>query len=226
VTLRTKLSLVLSALLVMSIGLTGGILIYESAESTRQHLTREHQLLAENRAFALRDNLAILESELERLALLPQIDLSDQDFAPEARLLQDAHRDSVLYNTAVLLVSRDGDCVGAVPDDPEWKKRHFGGLPWFRAAKTGGSDVVFHRADDTAFGHTLNIIQPIVRRRQFVGALIGVIALDHANIIVPALRENLPPSTEAVLIDGNGAVLVVCGTVSTRAIARSWRLHA
>jgi len=217
VTLRAKLSLVLSALLVMSIGLTGGILIYESAASTRDHLTREHQLLAENRAFALRDNLAILEGELERLALRPQIDLSDEDFAPEAQLLQDAHHDSVLYNTAVLLLSREGACVGAVPDQSAWKSRHFGDLPWFQAVSTGGSDVVFQLSEDATFGRTLTIIQPIVRRRKFVGALLGVIALDHANIIVPALRENLPPATEAVLIDGRGGVVVAAGESSAPA---------
>ena len=38
----------------------------------RRELTTEHQLFAENRAFALRDNFQILEEELKRLALLPR----------------------------------------------------------------------------------------------------------------------------------------------------------
>jgi len=206
-TLRTKLSLVLSVLLVLSIGLTGAILIYQSAQNAREHLTRGHQLLAENRAFALRDNLEILEGELARLALSPLVDLTDQNPAPEAKLLEDTHHHSVLYNTAVLLVSADGDCVGAVPDRPEFKNRRFGGLPWFESIKRGGSEVLFRVADDPVVGRTVDIVQPLVRKRGFVGALIGIIALDQANIIVPSLRDNLPPHTEAVLFAKGGRVI-------------------
>jgi signal transduction histidine kinase len=206
-TLRAKLSLVLCVLLVFSIGVTGAILIYQSAQNAREHVTREHQLLAETRAFALRDNLEILEGELARLALSPQVDLTDQDSSPETQLLTDTHRESVLYNTAVLLVSADGDCIGAVPDRPEFKNRKFGGLPWFQDVKAAGLDVRFHVADDPPAGRTVNIVQPIVRRHKFVGAIIGMIALDQANIIVPSLRDKLPPSTEALLVDKAGRVI-------------------
>lgn len=206
-TLRTKLSLVLSVLLVLSIGLTGGILIYQSAQNAREHLTSGHLLLAENRAFALRDNLEILEGELARLALSPQVDLTDQDPGPEAHLLEDTHRHSVLYNTAVLLVSAEGECIGAVPDRPEFRSRRFGDLPWFQSVKKPGSEVLFHVADDPSVGRSINIVQPIVRKRRFVAALIGIIALDQTNIIVPSLRDNLPASTEAILADKTGRVI-------------------
>jgi signal transduction histidine kinase len=206
-TLRAKLSLVLSVLLVLSIGLTGGILIYQSAQNAREHVTREHQLLAETRAFALRDNLEILEGELARLALLPQVDLTDQDPGPESQLLEDTHRHSVLYNTAVLLVTAEGECIGAVPDRPEFKNQRFGNLPWFQAIKKAGSGVRFHVADDPSAGRTVNIVQPIVRKRAFVGALIGIIALDEVNVIVPSLRDNLPANTEALLVDKTGHVI-------------------
>jgi len=193
--------------LAISIGLTGGILIYQSAHNTREQLTREHQLLAENRAFALRDNLEILEGELDRLTLLPQIDLSDENHAPEAQLLESAHHHSVLYNTARLLVSADGDCIGAVPDRAEWKNRRFGDLPWFRALAKAGSEARFQVAEDPSVGRTVQIVQPVMRRHRFVGALIGIIALDQANIIIPGLRDDLPPHTEAVLLDKGGQVI-------------------
>jgi signal transduction histidine kinase len=198
---------VLSVLLVLSIGLTGGILVYQSAQNAREHVTREHQLLAETRAFALRDNLEILEGELARLALLPQVDLTDQDPGPESQLLEDTHRHSVLYNTAVLLVTAEGECIGAVPDRPEFKNQRFGNLPWFQAIKNAGSGVRFHVADDPSAGRTVNIVQPIVRKRAFVGALIGIITLDEVNVIVPSLRDNLPPNTEALLVDKTGHVI-------------------
>ena len=194
-------------LLALSIGLTGGILIYQSAATTREHLIREHQLLAENRAFALRDNLEILEGELDRLTLLPQIDLNDRDPGPEAQLLLDAHHNSVLYNTAVLVVSADGECIGAVPDRPEYKLGHFGDRPWFQALKTAGPGPVFHVDEDPIVGRTVDIAQPIIRRRKFVGAIIGIIALDQANVIIPGLRDNLPPHTEALLLDRSGRLV-------------------
>jgi signal transduction histidine kinase len=168
---------------------------------------REHLLLAENRAFALRDNLEILEGELARLAMSPHVDLSDQDPAPEAQLLEDTHLHSVLYNTAVLLVSADGECIGAVPDRPEFKNRRFDKMAWFQSMKSSGSNVRFHVADDPSIGRTVNIVQPIVRRRGFMGALIGIIALDQVNIIVPSLRDNLPRDTEGLLVDKTGHVI-------------------
>jgi signal transduction histidine kinase len=206
-TLRGKLSLVLSLLLALSIGLTGSILIYQSAQNARAHVTREHQLLAENRAFALRDNLAILVGELDRLTLLPQVDPTDENPEPEEQLLENAHHHSVLYNTAVLLVSADGQCVGTVPDRPEFRQRNFGDRSWFQAIQKAGSGVVFHVDDDPAFGRTVNIVAPILRKRKFVGAVIGIIALDQANIIVPDLRDTLPPATEALLVDKAGRVI-------------------
>jgi signal transduction histidine kinase len=206
-TLRAKLSLVLSVLLVLSIGLTGGVLIYESARSARGHVTREHELLAENRAFALRDNLQILEGELDRLTLLPQVDLTDENPAPEAELLEAAHRHSVLYNTAVLLVSADGACLGAVPDRAEFRSRRFADTPWFQAAKNGSPSVYLAVTDDPMVGRVVNIVQPIVRKHAFLGAAIGVVALDQNNVIIPTLRENLPEATQAVLIDRAGHVI-------------------
>ena len=205
-------------LLVLSIGVTGGVLIYQSAANARERLTREHQLFAENRAFALRDNLEILESELERLALLPQVDFNDQNPAPELQLLADTHHHSVLYNTAVLLVSAEGDCVGAAPDRPEFKNCHLGDKPWFRALKEArpdaSADVLFRLGEDPAAGRILNIAHPILRRKRFVGALIGVIALEQANIIIPGLRDDLPSSTEALLVDKTGRVIFPTDRVS------------
>jgi signal transduction histidine kinase len=107
----------------------------------------------------------------------------------------------------VLLVSADGECIGAVPDRPEFKNRRFGNLPWFRSIQNAGSVVQFHVADDPSAGRTVNIVQPIVRKRAFVGALIGIIALDQINVIVPSLRDNLPPDTEALLVDKTGHVI-------------------
>ena len=45
-------------------------------------------------------------------------------------------------------------------------------------------------------------MRPVVRGGTFTGAVVGVIALAENNLIAPTFRENVPPDTDAVLIDG------------------------
>jgi signal transduction histidine kinase len=206
-TLRTELSLVLSSLLALSIGLAGGTAIYQSARSMRRELTTEHQLFTENRAFALRDNFEILEDELKRLAALPGMNAGDADFLQEEQLLAGAHENSVLYNTAVLLLSADGTCVRSVPDRSEFRGQDFGGRPWFAAARGGGAGPLFRVTDEPGLGRTMKIVQPLIRDKRFAGALVGVIALAEDNLLTPALHENLPRDSDAVLVDETGQVI-------------------
>jgi signal transduction histidine kinase len=206
-TLRTELSLVVSSLLVLSIGLGGGTAIYQSSRNMRRELTTEYQLFAENRAFALRDNFEILGDELRRLALVPAVAPDQQDARPEDIDLGGAHESSVLYNTAVLVLASDGTCLRSVPDRPEYRGQHFGDRTWFRTAQGGGQGQLFRVSDEPLLGRTLKIIQPLRRGGHFVGALVGVIAFREDNVIAPALHENLPPETEAVLVDDTGEVI-------------------
>ncbi|HEX3697509.1 MAG TPA: sensor histidine kinase [Polyangia bacterium] len=197
----------LSSLLVVSIGLAGGTAIYQSARNMRRELTTEYQLFAENRAFALRDNFEILEDELKRLAMLPQMDMGDGDSMPEQLALAGAHEHSVLYNTAVLLLDESGLCQRAVPDRPEYRGQSFGDRAWFRAVRNGGAGPVFRGTDDPGVGRTIKIIQPIRRSERFMGALVGVISLGETNLITPTLHETLPPDTDAVLVDETGEII-------------------
>ncbi|HEY2902442.1 MAG TPA: sensor histidine kinase [Polyangia bacterium] len=197
----------LSSLLVVSIGLAGGTAIYQSARNMRRELTTEYQLFAENRAFALRDNFEILEDELKRLSMLPQMDMGDGDSMPEQLALAGAHEHSVLYNTAVLLLDERGLCQRAVPDRPEYRGQSFGDRAWFRAVRNGGAGPVFRGTDDPGVGRTIKIIQPIRRSERFMGALVGVISLGETNLITPTLHETLPPDTDAVLVDETGEII-------------------
>jgi len=207
-TLRTELSLVLSSLLIGSIGIAGATTIYQTNRTLRQELSTEYQLFAENRAFALRDNLQILEDELARLALLPPIGAGRGSLKAASQVLAGAHQNSVLYNTAVMLLSVDGQCVEAEPDIPEFEGQRFGDRPWFVAAARGPAKGPLLRAtDEPNLGRTIKLIQPILRHGVFAGALVGIIALGDANIITPVLRDHLPPGTDGILIDAQGAVV-------------------
>ena len=127
----------------MSIGLAGGTVLYQSARSMRRELTTEYQLFAENRAFALRDNFEILEDELKRLALLPEMNPADADLLKEAQILAGAHENSVLYNTAVLLLAVDGRCVRSVPDRSEFRGQRSASAPGSRTRRGRGGALCF-----------------------------------------------------------------------------------
>ncbi len=200
-------------MLVLAIGLAGGTAIYQSARNMRRELTTEYQLFAENRAFALRDNFDILEDELKRLALSPQVNLTDGNLIPEQQLLSGAHQNSVLYNTAVLLLSADGTCLGSVPDRPEYRHQSFGDRGWFKAARSSKQVPIYRATDEPDIGRTIKIIQPVLRDGAFTGALVGMIALGEANLITPALHDNLPRKTDAMLIDASGQIIYPPGRV-------------
>ncbi len=191
----------LSSLLVVSIGLAGGTIIYQSARTMRRELTTEYQLFAENRAFALRDNFEILEDELKRLAVMPEMNPTDPDLLQEEQILAGAHAHSVLYNTAVLLLDGNGSCVRSVPDRSAFRGQAFGDRAWFRAVHGGAPGPLFRITDEPALGQMLKIVQPVIRGGRFAGALVGIIALGENNLISPTFHENLPRQTDAVLID-------------------------
>ncbi|HVR01838.1 MAG TPA: sensor histidine kinase [Polyangia bacterium] len=199
--------MVLSSLLVLSIGLGGGTAIYQSARSMRRELTTEYQLFAENRAFALRDNFEILEDELARLsAQPPTAPVGDQGEATPEDLLA-GERNSTLYNTAVLLLSADGTCLRSVPERAGYRGQHFGDRAWFKAARDLPARPLFRTADEPGLGRTLKIVQPLRRGGRFAGALVGVIAFAEDNVIAPSLHDNLPRETDAVLVDETGEVI-------------------
>jgi signal transduction histidine kinase len=197
----------LSSLLVVSIGLAGGTVIYQSARSMRRELTTEYQLFAENRAFALRDNFEILEDELKRLAVRPDMDPADPNLLQEQQILADAHENSVLYNTAVLLLSADGTCVRSVPDRSDFCAQTFGDRSWFEVARDGAPGPLFRATDEPGLGRTLKIVQPVRRNGRFAGALVGVIALAEDNLIAPTFQVNLPRDTNGILVDESGEVI-------------------
>ncbi|HEX2659297.1 MAG TPA: sensor histidine kinase [Polyangia bacterium] len=211
----------LSSLLIASIGIAGGTTIYQTSRTLRRELSTEYQLFAENRAFALRDNLQILEDELARLALLPPIGAGRGALKAASQVLSGAHENSVLYNTAVLLLSADGQCIEAEPDVPEFDGQKFGDRPWFRLAASGAKGPILRASDEPGLGRTIKIVQPIRRNGAFAGALVGVIALSDANLITPVLREHLPPGTDGLLIDGHGAVIFPADRIEA-AVGTDW----
>ena len=210
VSLRSQISLVLFGLLVLAVGVTGLILIADSSGFVRVELDDKHRLLVENRAFALRHNLLVLEEELESLAGRPELDHIDNLPTPATQVLVEAVQNPDLYNNAVMLISRSGDCLWSVPQQEGCPGRNHAAEPWFAAAR-GAKEVQHHIVEtDSPMGdkrHKINIIQPIKRQDRFVGLLVGVVALGEDQLVTPLLRDNLPPHTEAIFVDREKRVL-------------------
>jgi signal transduction histidine kinase len=197
---------------VLSIGLGGGTAIYQSSRNMRRELTTEHQLFAENRAFALRDNFEILEAELARLAAQPAASagtasVAGVDGTPAPDDLLGSAQTSFLYNTAIMLLSPEGACLRSVPESAGYRGQRFGDRAWFKAARELPGGPLFRTADEPGLGRTLKIVQPLRRAGRFAGAIVGVISFGGDNVIAPALRENLPLETDAVLVDESGEVI-------------------
>ena len=70
-----------------------------------------------------------------------------------------------------------------------------------------GAGPSFRVTDEPGLGRTLKIVQPLMREKRFAGALVGVIALAEDNLIAPALHDNLPQDTDAVLVDTSGQII-------------------
>lgn len=212
--LRSQISLVLFGLLVLSVGATGLILIADSSGFIRVELDDKHRLIVENRAFALRHNLLILEDELEALAARPELDLIDSHPTHVSQVLVEAVQNPDLYNNAVMLIGKSGACLWTLPNQADCTGRNYADEPWFHDARDGGQVQHHIVATDTPMvdrRHKINIIQPIRRQERFLGVLVGVIALGEDQLVTPVLRDNLPPYTEAILVDRHKRILYAPG---------------
>ncbi len=106
-----------------------------------------------------------------------------------------------------MLLSTDGTCLRSVPESAGYRGQRFGDRAWFKAARDVPARPSFRTADEPGLGRTLKIVQPLRRGGRFTGALVGVISFAGDNVIAPSLRENLPPETDAVLVDDTGEVI-------------------
>lgn len=142
--------------------------------------TREHLLVGvHEREHQLSHSLALLAQELRRLGMRSEIDLLDQNLGPEKSLLQLSHQRSTFFNLGVAIVGVDGSVLWAEPPTFLRPETSFANEPWFDGVRSGRTlrivPVDPARADEAA----LYVVAPVVRNRQFDGALLGAIDLAH-----------------------------------------------
>jgi signal transduction histidine kinase len=158
-------------------------------EQLQLHVSREANVYAQ----ALRLHLELLQSDLQRLAARPEIDLFDGTTAPEEVLLDATHHGSALFGIGVAVLDRAGRPVWSEPPGVVERGASVLDTRWFQTLLERGAPVV----DGTgAPSRTFVIAVPIVRSGDVEGALAG---------FLNASSETLPGWRQLVL---NGDLLV------------------
>lgn len=204
--LATKTALSFSAVALLSVGLTSLVLLDDRQERFESAIIERQLLLAKNRGIALRDNLGLAVSELQRLSEMAGIDLADDDSEPERQLLHQAWRQSPFLNAAVELIDVEGRCRWAEPEHERCQDRDFTEAPWFRVAIESTGPSFAHSTDRDGTGK-IGMLVPIRRHGETVGILRGIIDVKHDRMFAPALEEELPDSTRILLVAPNGTIL-------------------
>jgi signal transduction histidine kinase len=158
-------------------------------EQLQLHVSREANVYAQ----ALRLHLELLQSDLQRLAARPEINLFDGTTAPEEVLLDATHHGSALFGIGVAVLDRGGRPVWSEPPGVVERGASVLDTRWFQTLLERGAPVV----DGTgAPSRTFVIAVPIVHAGDVSGALAG---------FLNASSETLPGWRQLVL---NGDLLV------------------
>jgi len=200
VKLRPRIALVSCLAALASVAVTGTLLLAQSRADAARELRSRMQLLAQNRAFALGDALAVATRELSRLSQMAEVDLGDNDLRPEATLLAHAHRNSTLFNIGLQIEDAQGHCLWSEPAQPGCPGRSFADEPWFQEGRRARGPAIFGQKDSSI----LNLVVPIGGGQ---GLLRGIIDVRNDRIVAPAIAEGLPPGTEVALVSSRGRVL-------------------
>jgi signal transduction histidine kinase len=167
------------------ITLTGPVLSYRAdvatiREELQLRVSREAQVYAQ----ALRLYLELLQSDLERLAQRPEVDLFDGSSAPEKVLLEATHHGSPLFGVGVAVLDRDGEPVWSEPAGLLQSGVSLRNHRWFQELLARGAPVF----DSTAArSRTFVIGVPIMSGDAIAGALAGF--LNASSETLPGWQE-------------------------------------
>lgn len=171
-------------LLLGSVAITGPLISYRSdvAEVHRvftQRMAREALV----HAAALGSHLMMLQSELERLAARPEIDLTDNSLAPEQELLAFTHHNSALF-TAVAVLDTEGHALWSEPRGALSEATSLLARPWYQEVLVRQRPVVDALAPHS---HSLVVSVPVIRNGRTTGMVVGLI--DANGRLLPGGRS-------------------------------------
>jgi len=200
-TAKSKLIVALTAFAAIAVGLTGATLLTRSRAALQEGLIERQNLLVQTRAHLLSDELWGLESELERLARLADIDLTDENMEPEKRVLSIARKDSTAFSTGIAILDGQGNVSWSEPRD---RQPVVDGSTLSSLARERSGPVIVTRPGE------LDVATPIPR----TGTMVGFIDLRSRDLFGDGIRSTLGRSGTASLVSRPGhEVLASTGAV-------------
>lgn len=143
--------------------------------------TTERLLLETDvRAHSLGQHLGLLVEELRRLGLRSEVDLLDQNLAPEKSLLQLSHERSTFFNLGIAILSPKGTVLWTEPRDFMIDGTSFAGEKWFSGVRYSQVLRIVPVQPDRPDA-VLYVVSPIVRGGEFTGALLGGVDLARGE---------------------------------------------
>lgn len=163
----------------VSVALLVTALVTDKAHDEDQ--TREQLVLETDvRAHSLGQRLGLLVDELRRLSLRSEVDLRDQDLAPEKSLLQLSHGGSTFFNLGVAILDRKGEVVWSEPEAFLARGVYLGGERWFGHVRTSRELRIVPVQPDRP-DSVLYVVSPLVHEQEFTGALLGAVDLARGE---------------------------------------------
>jgi two-component system C4-dicarboxylate transport sensor histidine kinase DctB len=187
----------------VSVALLVVALVTDKAHDEDQ--TREQLLLETDvRAHSLSQRLDLLVNELRRLSQRSEVDLRDQDLAPEKSLLALSHERSTFFNLGVAILDRKGEVVWSEPEAFLARGASFANEKWFGTVRRSRAFRIVAVAPDRP-DSVLYVVSPLVKGPDFTGALLG--AVDLARGAPLGADEKPANKSLTVLAARDGAVV-------------------
>src|SRR6202171_5385782 len=190
-TAKSKFVLAMTLFAALAVGLTGATLLTRSRAALLQGLMQRQDLLVQSRAHLLSDELRGLETELQRLARLADMDLTDENMEPEKRVLSIARKDSTAFSAGIAILDGQGDVSWSEPRD---RQPVVDGPTLARLARERNAPVIAARPGE------LDVATPIPT----TGTMVGFIDLRSRDLFGDAIRHTLGKSGTASLIGRQG----------------------
>jgi two-component system C4-dicarboxylate transport sensor histidine kinase DctB len=149
-----------------------------------EQIREQLQLQTDVRAQSLGQRLALLGDELRRLSQRAEVDLRDQDLAPEKSLLQLSHERSAFFNVGVAILDRTGSVIWSEPEAFLMRGVGFGHEKWFGGMQEGPPFRIVPVQPDRP-DSVLYVVWPLIKGQEFTGALLGAVDLARGQPLAP-----------------------------------------
>jgi signal transduction histidine kinase len=167
------------------------VAVFTDLEHEQEQARSTLSLATQVRAHYVGHHLQLLRNELVRLGLRSEVDLLDENMAPERDLLRLAHEKSTFFNAGTAILDAQGTVIWSEPRTFLALGLPLGREPWFEALHKTRAIQTVPSAAQTGDQSIVFLVSPIVRSGSFTGALLGAVDLETSETVE---RSKLQPS--------------------------------